>query len=238
MAVGVAGLLVVGGVAGWGGLGAMWERVLAWVDGLGVWGPVVFVGVYGLSAVLMVPGSVLTLGAGALFGVVWGTVYVSAGSTLGAVAAFLVGRHLARERVAGWVEGRELFRALDRAVGEEGWRVVLLARLSPVFPYNLLNYFFGLTRVSLGGYAVASWLGMLPATVVYVWVGSVARWGVGDGGRSGWEWGLYGVGLVATEWVVVRVAGVARRALEGKVKGVGDAGGDRVTGGGGGRGVA
>src|SRR5690606_28498352 len=112
--------------------------------------------------VLLIPGSALTLGAGALFGVFWGTVYASTGATLGATCAFLIGRYLARDWVAARIARRPAFVAIDRAVAEEGWKIVGLTRLSPIFPFVLLNYAFGLTRVSLRDYVFASWLGMLP----------------------------------------------------------------------------
>ncbi|MBX3745658.1 MAG: TVP38/TMEM64 family protein [Verrucomicrobiae bacterium] len=189
------------------------EQVLRGVEELGVWGPAIFVGVYVVATVCLVPGSVLTLGAGAAFGVVRGCLYVSLASTLGATAAFLVGRYLARDRVARTMEGRPAFRAIDRAVADEGWRVVGLTRLSPVFPFTLLNYAFGLTRVRLKEYVLASWIGMMPGTVLYVYLGSLARDGLVERERTPGEWALYGVGLVATLVVTWRVTRLARQAL-------------------------
>lgn len=197
------------------------RRSLDWVAGLGPTGVIAFIAIYVLACVFMVPGSVLTLGAGAVFGVVKGTLIVSAASTLGATAAFLVGRHLARERVARWIEGDARFRAVDEAVGREGWKIVGLTRLSPVFPFNLLNYAYGITRVRLRDYVLASWVGMFPATVMYVYLGSLAgslaTLGPRGGGRTPAQWALFGVGLLATVAVTVFVTRIAREALAKKI---------------------
>jgi len=125
------------------------KSALNWVDSLGFWGPVIFGFIYIFSCVFLLPGSVLTLGAGTLFGVVKGSIYVSIASTLGATVAFLVGRYLARNWVAKKIEGNEKFKSIDEAVAGEGWKIVGLTRLSPIFPFNLLNYAYGLTKVSL-----------------------------------------------------------------------------------------
>jgi uncharacterized membrane protein YdjX (TVP38/TMEM64 family) len=189
------------------------EETLDFIERLGPWGPLLFILVYAVGTVLFVPGSILTLGAGALFGVWWGSLYVSLGSTLGATCAFLVGRHFARDWVESRIEGKSSFEAMDRAVAAEGWKIVFLTRLSPIFPFALLNYAFGLTRVSLTGYVVASWVGMMPATVMYVFVGSLARDGALRHSRPPGEWALYATGLVATIVVTVWVTRMARRAL-------------------------
>lgn len=179
---------------------------------LGAWGPVLFIAAYVVATVLFLPGSVLTLGAGAVFGVALGSVYVSIASTLGATAAFLVGRYLARDWVAKKIEGNAAFAAIDRAVAAEGWKIVGLTRLSPAFPFSLLNYAFGVTRVSLRDYVLASWIGMMPGTVMYVYVGSLAR-AAGDRSRTPAEWTLYAIGLIATIVVTIFVTRLARAAL-------------------------
>ena len=167
---------------------------------------------------LFLPGSILTLGAGLLFGVVLGSVYVSIASTVGATAAFLIGRYLARDRVARKIEGNKTFQAIDVAVAEGGWRIVGLTRLSPIFPFNMLNYAFGLTHVSLRDYFFASWIGMMPGTVMYVYLGSLAgslaALGSGARVRTPGEWALYTVGLLATVVVTVYVTRRARAALK------------------------
>jgi uncharacterized membrane protein YdjX (TVP38/TMEM64 family) len=189
------------------------REALALIERLGPWGPVLFIAAYVLATVLFLPGSVLTLGAGAVFGVAWGSVYVSIGSTLGATCAFLVGRHLARDWVSARIQDNPRFSAIDRAVAEQGWRIVGLTRLSPVFPFALLNYAFGLTRVSLKGYVLASWIGMMPGTVMYVYLGSLAHAGATGRQRTPAEWALYALGLVATLAVTVLLTRIARRAL-------------------------
>jgi uncharacterized membrane protein YdjX (TVP38/TMEM64 family) len=150
------------------------QQFLDSVHDLGAWGPIVVAVVYIVACVLCVPGSLVTLGAGLAFGVWIGTVTVSIGSTLGAAAAFLVGRFLARDWIEGRVARNPRFQAIDQAVGENGFKIVLLTRLSPIFPFNLLNYGYGLTRVRFADYFLASWIGMLPFTVVYVYLGSLA----------------------------------------------------------------
>ena len=193
------------------------KPVLAWLAKLGPWGPVLFVAVYIVAAVLFVPGSVLTLGAGAVFGLWFGSVCVSVGATLGATCAFLIGRYFARETIARKIEGNEKFAAIDKAVADEGWKIVFLTRLSPVFPFTLLNYAFGLTRVKLGQYVLASWIGMMPGTVMYVYLGSLAQLGAAPQHRTTGEWVLYSVGLLAAIVVTVFVTRLARRALERRI---------------------
>lgn len=189
-------------------------RSLSWVENLGPIGPIVFIFVYVLATVFFVPGSALTLGAGAIFGVLAGSIYVSIAATLGATAAFLIGRYLARDWVARRTEGNPKFKAIDEAVAREGWKIVGLVRLSPVFPFNVLNYAFGVTRVSLRDYFWASWIGMIPGTVMYVYLGSLGRNLAAGRSRTPAEWVLYAAGLVATVGVTLFVTRLARRALE------------------------
>jgi uncharacterized membrane protein YdjX (TVP38/TMEM64 family) len=190
---------------------------LAWISGLGVIAPVIFIAIYILACVLLLPGSILTLGAGIVFGVVKGSIAVSVGSTLGATCAFLVGRYFARGWVSEKIGRNEKFKAIDDAVAREGWKIVLLTRLSPVFPFNLLNYGFGLTKVGLKHYILASWIGMIPGTIMYVYIGSLAgdlaSLGTGDRTRTTGEWILYGFGLLATLAVTVFVTRLAKKSL-------------------------
>jgi uncharacterized membrane protein YdjX (TVP38/TMEM64 family) len=185
---------------------------LDWVRQLGPWGVVVFILIFIGAAILFVPGSVLTLGAGAIYGAAWGSVYSSIGGTLGAAAAFLVSRYLLRERLARRFEQNARWAAVDRAVAEDGWKIILLTRLSPVFPYNLSNYGFGLTQVKFRHYFMASWLGMMPAAVMYAYLGSLARTSTASG-RSPIEWAFYGLGLAATIGVTIVIGRISRRAL-------------------------
>jgi uncharacterized membrane protein YdjX (TVP38/TMEM64 family) len=193
------------------------ERLGGWVSGLGVWGPVVFVGVYVVATVLMIPGSALTLVAGAVFGLWIGTAAVSLGSTIGVAMTFLIGRYLARDRVAGMVKDYPLFRAVDGALGQGGWKVVALLRLSPVIPFNVQNYFYGLTSIRFWPTVLASWVAMLPGTFMYVYLGYAGRevaGAVGDGGEAGlWELTLKGAGLIATVIVTVYITRLSVRAV-------------------------
>ncbi len=197
------------------------STALAWIRGLGAMGPVIFVVTYILASIFFLPGSVLTLGAGALFGVVKGSIIVSIAATLGAASAFLVGRYLARGWVEKKIEGNEKFKAIDETVAREGWKIVGLTRLSPIVPFNLLNYAYGITKVSLRDYFLASWAGMLPGTIMYVYIGSLAgdlaTLGTGGGPATTAQWVLRVVGLLATVAVTVYVTRIARRALEEKV---------------------
>jgi len=170
--------------------------------------------VYIVACVLMLPGSVLTMAAGAVFGVWLGLATVSVGSTLGACAAFLVGRFIARNWVSRWVGRRPAFAAIDRAVCAEGLKIVFLTRLSPLFPFNFQNYAYGLTGIPLWKYALASWTGMLPGAMMYVYIGSVLGAAAGgDRSRTPTEWVLYAAGLAATVVVTIFITRIARRAL-------------------------
>jgi uncharacterized membrane protein YdjX (TVP38/TMEM64 family) len=197
------------------------RSLLEWIRGQGVAGIAIFVGLYIAATVLFVPGSILTLGAGLIWGVLYGSIYVSVASTLGATAAFLVGRYFARDWIAGKVEKSPRFSAIDDAVGREGWKIVGLTRLSPVFPFNMLNYAYGLTKVTLTHYFFASWIGMMPGTVMYVYTGSLAgdlaTLGAEERARTTGEWVLYGVGLAATIAVTVFVTRLARKALNRRI---------------------
>jgi len=191
-----------------------------WVDrieSLGFWGPAAFVLAYAAAVVLFVPGSLLTLAGGALFGLLAGTAYVFVAAVLGSVGAFLVSRHVAR----GWVEAHlarnPRFAAVDRAVADRGLLIMFLLRLSPVFPFNFLNYALGLTRVSLRDYVLASF-GMLPGTVLYVYyglvIGDVAALAGGAAPERGWaHWTVTILGLVATVALTTWVTRLARRTL-------------------------
>lgn len=197
------------------------RSTLDWIDAQGVWAPILFILLYIVATVLFVPGTILTLGAGVLFGVGWGSAYVSIGSTLGAGLAFLIGRYGMRKTVTRWLEGRDSFRAIDAAVAGEGWKIVGLTRLSPVFPFNLLNYAFGLTKVRFLSYFLASWIGMLPGTILYVYLGSaagsLASLGGGGGERTTGETVFFFLGLAATLGVTIYVTKVARGALKSRI---------------------
>jgi uncharacterized membrane protein YdjX (TVP38/TMEM64 family) len=193
------------------------RSALEWVNGLGAMGAIAFIAIYTAATVAFFPGSILTLGAGVLFGVGLGSLYVFFGATLGATAAFLVGRYLARGWVSKKIQGNTKFHAIDEAVGREGFKIVLLTRLSPVFPFNLLNYAYGVTGVSLKDYVLAS-IGMIPGTVMYVYIGSlagsIATLGTGTQPTNPTvQWAIRIIGFIATVAVTVYVTRVARKAL-------------------------
>lgn len=186
------------------------------VERMGVLGGVVFAVIYVLAALLLVPGAVLTIAAGVVFGIVWGTLLVSAASTAAAAAAFLIARYVARPHVEEMARRHEKFGAIDRAIREKGWKVVALLRLSPVVPFSLSNYMYGLTPVRFWPHLLASWAAMLPGTLLYVSIGAAggaaAAAGKGEGHRP-WEWTLLAAGLVATVVVTVLLSRAARREL-------------------------
>jgi uncharacterized membrane protein YdjX (TVP38/TMEM64 family) len=193
------------------------KNALEWIESLGAIGAVAFIGIYIVATVAFLPGSILTLGAGVVFGVWLGALYVFIGATLGATAAFLVGRYLARNWVAQKIANNDKFNAIDRAVGKEGLKIVVLTRLSPIFPFNLLNYAFGLTGVSIKDYIIGS-LGMIPGTLMYVYIGSLAGNLALIGSATQptnptLQWTIRIVGFIATIAVTVYVTRIAKQAL-------------------------
>lgn len=203
--------------------GGIVPRFAETVQGLGVWAPVVFILGYAVATVAFLPGSILTLAAGIVFGLAWGTLWAFLGATLGAAGAFLVARYVARGAVERRLEGRPKFQAIDRAVGKEGWKLVALLRLSPVLPFNLLNYALGLTKVSFGGYVLAC-LAMLPGTLLYVYygtlLGDLAALAAGAEVERGAEgWILFAAGLLATVVATYVLTRRAKKALAEDVEG-------------------
>ena len=191
---------------------------LQWVDNLGAIAPIAFIVIYIIATVAFLPGSVLTLGAGVLFGVIKGSIYVFFGATIGATLAFLVGRYLARGWISNKIAGNQKFSAIDRAVGKEGLKIVLLTRLSPIFPFNLLNYGLGVTGVSLKDYVLGS-IGMIPGTIMYVYIGSLAGSIATIGGDAPdanpiAQWAIRIIGFIATVAVTLYVTKIARQALD------------------------
>jgi uncharacterized membrane protein YdjX (TVP38/TMEM64 family) len=188
------------------------------IDTWGVWGGVAFVAIYVVATILFVPGSLLTVGAGFVFGPLWGTVAVSTGSTLGALCAFGIGRHVAGDWVREQVDSRPRLAATIRAVEQDALKIILLLRLVPLFPFNLLNYALGLTNVSWRKFLIASWLGMLPGTFAYIMVGaaadSLARALSGEEAPNELQLAVWGVGALALVGVVFLVARRARAELD------------------------
>jgi uncharacterized membrane protein YdjX (TVP38/TMEM64 family) len=189
------------------------ESFQDWVRGMGPAGMILYGAVYVAAVLLFVPGIVLTLGAGFLFGLGWGIVLVSAASTTAAALAFLIARYFARSSVEKLARTNPRFQAIDRAIGKEGWKVVALLRLSPLVPFSLSNYLYGLTSVRFGPYVATSWVAMLPATVLYVYLGAAGRTIGEKTQRNPWEWALLGVGLAATAVVTVLLTRKAKKEL-------------------------
>ncbi len=194
------------------------EQLALWVGERGPIGVVLFAAIYTTATVLLLPGAILTVAAGFVFGLGWGFAAVSAGSTLGAALAFLIGRYFARDKVEAITRDKPGFRSVDRAIGRNGAKLIMLLRLSPLIPFNLSNYFYGLTAVKFCPYVAASWAGMIPGTLVYVYLGTLGRAGLEAAagtasGRSPVEWTLLVAGLIATVVATIWVSRIARRAL-------------------------
>lgn len=197
------------------------QNALTWVDSLGPIAPIAFIVLYNLATILLIPGSLLTLGSGVLFGLWWGSLYVLFAATLGATLAFWIGRNIARDWASQKISQYPKFAAIDTAVAKEGFKIVFLTRLSPIFPFNLLNYAFGITQVSLKDYVLGS-IGMIPGTLLYVYigslVGSVAKLGmVGETltpQAQALQWGTKIIGLIATIAVTIYITRIAKQALE------------------------
>ena len=194
------------------------QIVITWVRGFGALGGLVYGLIYAGGTVLIIPGTLLTAVAGLLYGVLIGVLIVSPASVLGATLAFLLGRYVARDWVARKLQRVPKFIAIDRAIERNGFLVVLLMRLEPVFiPFALLNYGLGITRVRLRDYVLASWIGMLPATILYVYFGSiagdVARLLHGDLENSILTRWLFWVGLTASALLLFFLFRIGRRAL-------------------------
>ena len=189
------------------------ETFQQWVEGLGPWGWLMFAAVYIVATVLLVPVSVLTIVAGLAFGLAVGFSLVVVAATIGATLAFLVSRYLLHDRVDALVAKRPKFKAVKAAVSEGGWKVVALLRLSPVLPFNLQNYFYGVTDVTLAQYAPATFFGIMPGTLLYVYLGAAGKAASGEGSGP-LQWTFFAVGLIAT----LAVAAVVTRKAKAKLK--------------------
>ncbi|OIP78868.1 MAG: TVP38/TMEM64 family protein [Oscillatoriales cyanobacterium CG2_30_44_21] len=195
------------------------QTIITWIKAQGSVGIIAFIIVYNLATVLFIPGSVLTLSGGALYGVFFGSIYVFIAATLGATFAFLIGRYFARGYVSQKIRNNMTFRAINAVIYKEGFKIVLLTRLSPIFPFNALNYAFGITRVALRDYILGS-IGMIPATVMYVYLGSLAMDINSLNSASNInpqaqtiQWCISMIGLLATALVSVYLSRIAKRSL-------------------------
>jgi uncharacterized membrane protein YdjX (TVP38/TMEM64 family) len=184
----------------------------SWIKDLGAWGVLIFGIVYVVATVLMVPVSILTVVAGLAFGVAIGFPLVVVSATIGATLAFLVARYLVHKRVESLVAKRPKLRAVNAAVSEGGWKVVGLLRLSPVLPFNLQNYFYGITDIKLAQYVPATFFGIMPGTLLYVYLGAAGKAAAGDDGGP-LQWTFFAVGLIATIAVAVFVTRKAKEKL-------------------------
>lgn len=203
----VAGLLVAAKLLG---LGQRLGELRSWLLSLGALGPIVYVAVYAVAVVAAIPGSLLTIAAGAMFGSLVGVVTVSVGSTLGATAAFVVARWFARDSVTRWLGNNPTFSRLERLTERHGAIIVAITRLVPLFPFNVLNYGFGLTRIPLRTYVLWSWVCMLPGTILYVVGADAVTKGLAEGRVP---WSLVGV-IIAVSAILFVVVRRARRALQ------------------------
>ena len=189
------------------------------IESLGLVGMVIYGVIYVSATVLFIPGSILTAGAGFLFGLVGGTIVVSLGSTTGAALAFLIARYFARDQFAKKIEQYPKFSAIDKAIGQRGWKIVALLRLSPAVPFNFQNYLYGLTSIRFVPCVLVSWVAMMPGTFMYVFLGKIGKQGVqaASGVQQTAELGkamLMGVGLLATVAVTIYITHIAKRAIK------------------------
>ncbi|XP_057469458.1 uncharacterized protein LOC130758534 isoform X1 [Actinidia eriantha] len=223
----LAGLLLVGVVGGFGSLGYIYKDQIndfltqfsGFIEGYGPVGYALFVAVYAGLEILAIPAIPLTMSAGLLFGSITGTIIVSISGTMAASVAFLIARYFARDRVLKLVEGNKKFLAIDKAIGENGFRVVTLLRLSPLLPFSLGNYLYGLTSVKFVPYVLGSWLGMLPGTWAYVSAGAFGRAIIQEESELGLSGGnsqllTLGLGLLATALAAAYVTKLAKDAVK------------------------
>ncbi len=194
-------------------------EVLEWVDAQGAWAAVLFILIMAAVVVCVLPGVLLTTGAGFVFGVVEGSIYVVAGTTLGAAIAFLIARYLFGPRARAYIMAHGKMRLVDAEMARHDWKVVMLTRLIPFFPGKLSNYVFGLSSFSFRGFVLGTAIGLVPYSVHNVYLGSIAAnlatLGQREIGRSPTEWAVYGGGFVISIVAVIYLNRLAQRALEG-----------------------
>lgn len=215
--IAIAGGLIVLSVAlSFLPIGEWVKSFTTWIEDLGVAGAFIFIGVYALAALLFLPGAIFTIAAGLVYGIVAGTAVAITGATLGAGLAFLAGRYLFRDRIKKVAGKNKKFGAIDEAIGQQGWKIVGLLRLSPLIPFNVSNYFYGVTAIGFWPYLLASFVGMLPGTLLYAYLGAIGQAGLSGGSKSysPLQWTFLGIGLLATIAVTIFVSRVAKNALK------------------------
>lgn len=192
-------------------------QLLEWLDAQGAWGPLLFILIMMLVVVLVLPGVMFTTGAGFVFGVVEGTIYVVVGTTLGATLAFLIARYLFGTRAKRLILAHARLKLVSEELAPQGWKIVLLTRVVPFFPFKLSNYFFGLTPFSLRGFVLGTFAGVIPFSLHNVYLGAIAAdiatLGARSAERTPLQWTLYGAGFLATIALLVYLNRLARRAL-------------------------
>jgi uncharacterized membrane protein YdjX (TVP38/TMEM64 family) len=192
------------------------KAVSDWVGMLGPLGLLAYIGIYALATVLCVPGSLLTVASGLVFGLGLGMLAAWLGAVLGSTFAFLIARHLARGKIEEKIKGNQKLKTIDESIGKQGWKIIALLRLSPLIPFNASNYFYGVTAVKFWPYLLATGSGMVPGTLLYVYLGAAGKAGL-DGSETQHgtlEYLFFGIGLVATIVVTVVVTRIARKALK------------------------
>lgn len=201
------------------------QTVMTWIDQMGFWGPLAFGLIYAMATVLMIPASLLTIAAGAVFGLLTGIITVSLASTIGATFAFLIARYLARDWLSQQLRRDPKFAAVDQAIGREGWKIVALLRLSPLVPFNLQNYLYGLTTIRFWPYVLTSWAAMLPGTFMYVYVGYMGQVSLESAypyrdeiQRRPLQWIILVIGLLATAAVLWYVNRLAHQAIQERIE--------------------
>lgn len=168
----------------------------AWINGLGAIGPLVYILLFIAACLFFLPGLPVAILGGLAFGPIMGTVWASIGSTAGAALAFLVARYVAREMVEGWAQANPIFKKIDDGVAAQGWRMLMITRLVPVFPFNLQNYAYGLTKIGFPTYVLVSWICMLPGAIAFTFMGGAIVSGEGNLGRTFMYLGIGAVVLV------------------------------------------
>ncbi len=193
-------------------------QLLNWLEAQGHWASLLFILLMIIVVVLLLPGVLFTTGAGFVFGIMAGTLYVVIGTTLGAIFAFLIARHLFGEHASNFVRQHTKLKLVNEELTPQGWKIVLLSRLIPFFPFKLSNYFFGLTSFSLRGFAGGTFLGIIPFSLHNVYLGSLAAditlIGTRNSTRTPLEWALYGIGFVVAIIIILYLNRLASRALE------------------------